>query len=126
MAAVPRVGRAGDGTAASPHLQRPHRRPRRPGPDDPRPGTRGPRELARIDGWDPEQVRRTLSGIYAVGGWSLIRAGSPAAARRAARRAVQLAAEADGVRRSAAPTRCLPEVHMGARNFGEASRTAFL
>jgi hypothetical protein len=86
----------------------------------------GEAELARIEGSDPEQVQRILSDIYAITGWTLIKADSPAAAWNAAQRAVQLAEEADDIFRSAAATRCLSEVHMRARNFEEASRTAFL
>jgi hypothetical protein len=90
------------------------------------PGLIGEAELARIEGSHPEQMQRILSDIYAITGWTLIKADSPAAAWNAAQRAVQLAEEADDVLRSAAATRCLSEVHMRVRNFEEASRTAFL
>jgi tetratricopeptide (TPR) repeat protein len=88
----------------------------------------GQAELAnlRARAADESRVRCLLSDVYAIAGWSLIKADSPAVAWVAAQRAVQLAEQADDVFRSAAATRCLSEVHMRARNFEEASRTAFL
>jgi tetratricopeptide (TPR) repeat protein len=71
-------------------------------------------------------VQRLLSDIYAVAGWTLIKADSPAAAWVAARRAIQYAEYADDMLRTAAATRCLAEVHMRAASFQEASRTALL
>lgn len=88
----------------------------------------GQAELAvvRARAADESRARCLLSDVYAIAGWSLIKADSPAVAWVAAQRAVQLAEQADDVFRSAAATRCLSEVHMRAKNFGEASRTAFL
>jgi hypothetical protein len=90
------------------------------------PGLIGEAELAHLQGTAPPGLLELLSDIYAITGWTLIKADSPAAAWTAAQRALHLAEEADDVLRSAAATRCLSEVHMRARNFGEASRTAFL
>lgn len=88
----------------------------------------GQAELAvvRSSAADESRARCLLSDVYAIAGWSLIKADCPAAAWVAAQRAVQLAEQADDVFRSAAATRCLSEVHMRAKNFEEASRTAFL
>lgn len=85
-------------------------------------------ELAALTarGADQARTQRLLSDVYAVAGWTLIKADSPAAAWIAAQRAVKTAEEADDVPRQAAATRCLAEVYMRARNFEEASRTAFL
>lgn len=71
-------------------------------------------------------MQRQLSDVYAVAGWTLIKADSPAAAWIAAQRAIQYAEYADDALRSAAAMRCLAEVHMRARSLHEASRTAFL
>jgi transcriptional regulator with XRE-family HTH domain len=88
----------------------------------------GQAELAavRARAADESRARCLLSDVYAIAGWSLIKADSPAVAWVAAQRAVQLAEQADDVLRCAAATRCLSEVHMRAKNFEEASRTAFL
>jgi tetratricopeptide (TPR) repeat protein len=88
----------------------------------------GQAELAnlRVRGADEIRARCLLSDVYAIAGWSLIKADSPAAAWVAALRAVELAEQADDVFRSAAAMRCLSEVHMRAKNLEEASRTAFL
>ena len=88
----------------------------------------GAAELANLnaDGSAQLHLQQILSDIYAITGWTLIKADSPAAAWNAAQRALQLAEQADDVLRSAAATRCLAEVHMRARSFEEASRTAFL
>jgi len=88
----------------------------------------GRAELARIlagDGQRPtaEQVR---SDVYAVAGWTLIKADSPTAAWTAAHRAVRAAEDAGDCLRAAAATRCLAEVHLRAGNFEDASRIAFL
>jgi len=90
------------------------------------PGLIGEAELAHLQETAPPGLLELLSDIYAITGWTLIKADSPAAAWTAAQRALHLAEEADDVLRSAAATRCLSEVDMRARNFGEASRTAFL
>lgn len=84
-------------------------------------------ELANFQACDADRLhmQRLLSDVYAVAGWTLIKADSPAAAWIAAQRAIQYAEHADDVLRSAAAMRCLAEVHMRARSFQEASRTAF-
>jgi transcriptional regulator with XRE-family HTH domain len=88
----------------------------------------GQAELAalRASVADESRARRLLADVYAIAGWSLIKADAPAVAWVAAQRAIQLAEQADDVFRSAAATRCLSEVHMRAKNFEEASRTALL
>ena len=88
----------------------------------------GQAELAtlRASAAEESRARCLLSDVYAVAGWSLIKADAPAVAWVAAQRAVQLAEQADDVFRSAAATRCLSEVHMRAKNFEEASRMALL
>lgn len=85
-------------------------------------------ELANLQACDADRlhVQRLLSDVYAIAGWTLIKADSPAAAWIAAQRAIQFAEQADDMLRSAAATRCLAEVHMRARSLQEASRTAFL
>ncbi len=92
------------------------------------PGLIGQIELANLQACDADRlhVQRLLSDIYAIAGWTLIKADSPAAAWVAAQRAIQFAEHADDVLRSAAATRCLAEVHMRAGSLQEASRTAFL
>jgi len=110
------VGRAQDASLASDYAQL----------ADTLPGLIGEAELAHLRGTAPPGLLELLSDIYAITGWTLIKADSPAAAWTAAQRGLRLAEEADDVLRSAAATRCLSEVHMRARNFGEASRTAFL
>ena len=75
---------------------------------------------------DYEHIQCLLSDVYAVTGWTLIKADSPAAAWVAAQRSIDIAGDLSDPLRSAAATRCLSEVHMRARNFREASRTAFL
>ncbi|MGH4021374.1 MAG: helix-turn-helix domain-containing protein [Pseudonocardiaceae bacterium] len=76
--------------------------------------------------WDERAVRLALSDVYVVVGWTLIKADSPVGAWIAAQRAVQAAEQVGDVLRIAAATRCLAEVHMRAKNFEEATRTAFL
>jgi hypothetical protein len=75
---------------------------------------------------DVPAAYQALSDIYAVAGWTLIKADHPTGAWIAAQRAIQAAEHADDVYRLAAATRCLAEVHMRADNFREATRTAFL
>lgn len=75
---------------------------------------------------DERAARLALSDVYAVAGWTLIKADSPVGAWIAAERAIQAAEQAGDVLRLAAATRCLAEVHMRAGNFEEATRTAFL
>ena len=67
-----------------------------------------------------------LSDVYAVAGWTLIKADNPVGAWIAAQRAIQAAEEGGDVLRIAAATRCLAEVHMRAGNYEEATRTALL
>jgi hypothetical protein len=87
----------------------------------------GRTELISLQGDDmAADIQPLLSDIYAVAAWSLIKADRSAAAWLAAQRAVQVAEQVDDVLRVAAATRCLSEVHMRARNFEEATRTAFL
>lgn len=70
--------------------------------------------------------QRTLSDVYSLIGWMLIKADDVYAAWLAAQRATQAAENAkDGIRIAAA-TRCLAEVHMRGGNFGRAVRTALL
>lgn len=85
-------------------------------------------ERANLQARDADRlhVQRLLSDVYAVAGWTLIKADSPAASWIAAQRAIQFAEQADDMLRSAAATRCLAEVYMRARSLQEASRTAFL
>ena len=75
---------------------------------------------------DYAHIQRLLSDLYAVTGWTLIKADSPAAAWVAAQSAIDIAGDLGDPLRSAAATRCLSEVHMRAKNFREATRTAFL
>jgi transcriptional regulator with XRE-family HTH domain len=77
-------------------------------------------------GSDNRAAQQVLADVYAVAGWTLIKADSPVGAWIAAQRAVQAAERADDVLRVAAATRCLAEVHMRAGNFEEATRSAFL
>jgi DNA-binding XRE family transcriptional regulator len=77
-------------------------------------------------GVNDHAAQQVLSDVYAVVGWTLIKADSSVGAWIAAQRAVQAAEQADDVLRIAAATRCLAEVHMRAGNFEEATRTAFL
>lgn len=92
------------------------------------PGLIGQIELANLQASDADRltVQRLLSDVYAISGWTLIKADSPVAAWVAAQRAIQFAEQADDMLRGAAATRCLAEVHMRARSLHEASRTAFL
>lgn len=85
-------------------------------------------ELANFQACDADRLhmQRLLSDVYAVAGWTLIKADSPVAAWIAAQCAIQYAEHADDVLRGAAAMRCLAEVHMRARSFREAGRTAFL
>jgi tetratricopeptide (TPR) repeat protein len=73
-----------------------------------------------------EAAYQALSDVYAVAGWTLIKADNPAAAWIAAQRAIQAAEQVGDVLRTAAATRCLAEVHMRADNLKEATRIAFL
>jgi transcriptional regulator with XRE-family HTH domain len=75
---------------------------------------------------DERAAHLALSDVYAVAGWTLIKADNPIGAWIAAQRAVQAAERVSDVLRIAAATRCLAEVHMRAKNFEEATRTAFL
>jgi hypothetical protein len=88
----------------------------------------GQAELANLQVSDANRltVQRLLSDVYAIAGWTLIKADNPVAAWVAAQRAIQFAEQADDMLRCAAATRCLAEVHMRARGLHEASRTAFL
>lgn len=88
----------------------------------------GQAELVSLTARDADHVllHRLLSDIYATAGWTLIKADSPAAAWIAAQRAVLAAEQIEDTFRAAAATRCLSEVHMRARSFEEAGRTAFL
>jgi transcriptional regulator with XRE-family HTH domain len=92
------------------------------------PGLIGQIELANLQASDADRltVQRLLSDVYAITGWTLIKADSPVAAWVATQRAIQFAEQADDMLRGAAATRCLAEVHMRARSLHEASRTAFL
>lgn len=85
-------------------------------------------ELANLQATDENQLplQRLLSDVYAIAGWALIKADSPATAWIAAQRATQFAEQADDALRRAVATRCLAEVHMRAKSLQEASRTAFL
>ncbi|MGH3933194.1 MAG: helix-turn-helix transcriptional regulator [Pseudonocardiaceae bacterium] len=67
-----------------------------------------------------------LSDVYAVAGWTLIKADNPLGAWIAAERAIQAAEQVGDVLRLVAAMRCLAEVHMRANNFEEATRIAFL
>jgi hypothetical protein len=75
---------------------------------------------------DEHAAHLALSDLYAVVGWTLIKADIPVGAWIAAQRAIQAAEQVGDVLRIAAATRCLAEVHMRAKNFEEATRTAFL
>lgn len=92
------------------------------------PGLIGRAELAKIQSSESDYfgVRRLLSDVYAVAGWTLIKADSPAVAWVAAQRAFQAADRMGDAVRCAAALRCLSEVHMRAGDFDEASRTALL
>lgn len=81
---------------------------------------------AQAQGDERPAVLCVLSDVYAVAGWTLIKADHSLGAWLAAQRAVQAAQEADDALRLAAATRCLAEVHMRAHNFEEATRMAFL
>jgi DNA-binding XRE family transcriptional regulator len=85
-------------------------------------------ELANLQASDEDRlsIQRLLSDVYAIAGWTLIKANSPATAWIAAQRAIQFAELTDDTLRRAAATRCLAEVHMRAKNLQEASRMAFL
>jgi hypothetical protein len=69
---------------------------------------------------------QALCDVYAIAGWTLIKADHPDGAWIAAERAIRTAENADDMLRLSAATRCLAEVHMRAGNLKEASRTAFL
>lgn len=92
------------------------------------PGLIGGAELAAIhaDDGDQSAIQQLVCDVYAVAGWALIKADSPAAAWIAAQRAVRAAEDAADPLRSAAATRCLAEVHMRAGNLEDATRVAFL
>jgi hypothetical protein len=85
-------------------------------------------ELASLQASEADRlsVQRLLSDVYAIAGWTLIKADTPVAAWLAAQRAIQFAEQADDMLRCAAATRCLAEVHMRGKSLHEASRTAFL
>jgi transcriptional regulator with XRE-family HTH domain len=90
------------------------------------PGLIGRVEAASLDTPDPAAAFRALSDVYALAGWTLIKADDPVIAWIAAQRAVRAADHADDVLRVAAATRCLAEVDMRAGRFEDASRTALL
>jgi hypothetical protein len=75
---------------------------------------------------DERAAHLELSDVYAIAGWTLIKADSPVGAWIAAQRAIQAAEQVGDVLRLAAATRCLAEVHMRAHNLEEATRTALL
>jgi hypothetical protein len=77
-------------------------------------------------GGDERAAQVAGSDVYAVAGWTLIKADSPVGAWIAAQRAVQAAEHVGDVLRIAAATRCLAEVHMRAKNLEESTRTALL
>jgi transcriptional regulator with XRE-family HTH domain len=77
-------------------------------------------------GGDDPVIQQALSDLYAVVGWTLVKADYPTAAWVAAQRAIQAAERADDVLRIAAAMRCLAEVHMRAENYEDAVRTALL
>jgi transcriptional regulator with XRE-family HTH domain len=83
-------------------------------------------EAATSQAADEPPAYQALSDVYAVVGWTLIKADHTFGASIAASRAVQAAEQAGDVLRLAAATRCLAEVHMRANSFEEATRTAFL
>lgn len=83
-------------------------------------------EAATSQATDESAAYQALSDVYAVVGWTLIKADTPLGAWIATQRAIQAAEQAGDVLRVAAATRCLAEVHMRANNFEEATRTAFL
>lgn len=74
---------------------------------------------------DERAAHLALSDVYAVAGWTLIKADSPIGAWIAAERAIQASEQVGDVLRLAAATRCLAEVHMRANNLEEATRTAW-
>jgi transcriptional regulator with XRE-family HTH domain len=78
----------------------------------------------QVTGHAQIELLRVLSDVYAVAGWSLIKADLAAVASSAAERAIQLAEQADDALRLAAATRCLAEVHMRAGDYANATRTA--
>ncbi|MGH3915451.1 MAG: helix-turn-helix domain-containing protein [Pseudonocardiaceae bacterium] len=75
---------------------------------------------------DERAAHLALSDVYAVAGWTLIKADSPIGAWIATERAIQAAEHAGDLLRVAAATRCLAEVHRRAENYPEATRTALL
>lgn len=77
-------------------------------------------------GGDDRAAQQALSDVYAVVGWTLIKADMPIGAGIAAQRAIDAAERADDILRLAAATRCLSEVHMRAGDLEEATRTALL
>jgi transcriptional regulator with XRE-family HTH domain len=81
---------------------------------------------ASRDGVNDRVVQQVLSDVYAVVGWTLIKADCTVGAWIAAQRASKAAENADDGLRVAAAMRCLAEVHMRAKNFEEATRTALL
>jgi transcriptional regulator with XRE-family HTH domain len=82
--------------------------------------------VALQPGGDEPAIQRVLSDLYAVVGWTFVKADYPAVAWIAAQRAIQAAERGDDILRVAAATRCLAEVHMRAGNYEEATRTALL
>lgn len=92
------------------------------------PGLIGYAEAAGLDvqGRDETVVRGALSDTYTVAAWTLIKGDSPLVPWLAAQRAIHIAEQADDVFRVAVSTRCLAEVYMRAKNFQDATRTAFL
>lgn len=85
-------------------------------------------ELANLQASDADRlhIQRLFSDVYAIAGWTLIKADSPVVAWIAAQRAILFAEQADDTFRKAAAMRCLAEVYMRAKSLQEASLTAFL
>lgn len=77
-------------------------------------------------GGDDLVAQQTLSDVYAVVGWTLIKADMPIGAEIAAQRAIDAAERAGDIPRLAAATRCLAEVQMRAGDLEAATRTALL
>ena len=93
------------------------------------PGLLGHAELTAMEAEDDERralVEPLLSDLYAVAGWTLIKADCAAIAWIAAERAIHAASAAADCLRSAAATRCMAEVHMRAGDFQGAARIALL
>jgi len=85
-------------------------------------------ELAGFEAGAGDQIvlLRQLSDVYALAGWSLIKADSTAAAWIASQRAIEAAEQVGDALRVAAATRCLAEVYMRGGDLERASHTALL